>query len=46
MIAQEITVGEDPGVFLESISGGDQDEVTTRAAGGGRVRIGAKEEAE
>ena len=35
MGAQEIAVGEGPGVFLERITGGDQEEVTLRAAGEG-----------
>ena len=36
MSARVRAVGEGPGIFLKRISGGDQEEVTSRAAGGGR----------
>ena len=43
MIIQLRLVGEGPGVFLERISGRDQEEVNFRSGG---VIFGSKEEAE
>ena len=45
MSAQERVVGEVPGVFLERISGGGQEEVTSREAKQG-VGVGDKFETE
>ena len=39
-------VGEGLGVFLQRTPGGDQEEATSRATGGGGVRVGAGEETE
>ena len=46
--AQEKAVGEVPSVFLESISGGDQEEATSGMTGkwGEGVGVGSKQEAE